>query len=64
MENIFLHKKESFYLQGIVSDITEQDTSFLNCEHRHMIKSGAPPDKVKSPVLSVTYIIPWFHMQN
>ena len=26
MENIFLHKK-SFYLQGILDDINEQDTS-------------------------------------
>ena len=37
--------QESFYLQGILSDINEQDTSFLHCKHKHMIKSGAPPDK-------------------
>ena len=36
----------SFYLQGILNDITEQDTSFLDCKHKHMMKSGAPPDKV------------------
>ena len=23
----------------------EQDTSFLDCKHKHMMKSGAPPDK-------------------
>ena len=33
------------YLQGILNDISEQDTSFLDCKHKHMMKSGAPPDK-------------------
>ena len=42
---VFAH--ESFYLQGILNDINEQDTSFLDCKHKHMIKSGAPPDKVR-----------------
>ena len=23
----------------------EQDTSFLDCKHKHMMKGGAPPDK-------------------
>ena len=46
MENIFLHKKVS-YLQGILDDINEQDTSFLDCKHKHMMKSGAPPDNVR-----------------
>ena len=36
-----------FYLQGILNDINEQDTSFLDCKHKHMIKRGAPPDKVR-----------------
>ena len=36
----------SFYLQGIINDSNEQDTSFLDCKHKHMMKSGAPPDKV------------------
>ena len=22
------------------------DTSFLDCKHKHIVKSGAPPDKV------------------
>ena len=47
MENIFLHKKVS-YLQGILNDINKQDTSFLDCNHKHMMKSGAPPDKVRA----------------
>ena len=42
-ENIFA--QESFYLQGILDDINEQNTSFLNCKHKHMMKSGAPPHK-------------------
>ena len=37
-KNIFA--QGSFYLQGILDDINEQDTSFLDCKH----KSGAPPD--------------------
>ena len=39
--------QESFYLQGILDDINEQDTSFLDCKHKHMMKSGAPPDKFR-----------------
>ena len=34
--------QESFYL----NDINEQDTSFLDCKHKHMLKCGAPPDKL------------------
>ena len=45
MENIFLHNK-FFYLHVILDDINEQDTSFLDCKHMHMIKSRAPPYKV------------------
>ena len=44
--NCALAGKESFYLHGIFNDITEQDTSLLDCKHKHMMKSGAPPDKV------------------
>ena len=25
--------------------VSEQDTSFLDCKHKHMMKSGAPPNK-------------------
>ena len=43
-EKIYFCAK-SFYLQGILDDINEQDTSFLDYKHKHMMKSGAPPDK-------------------
>ena len=55
---------ESFYLQGILDDINEQGTSFLDCKHKHMMKSGAPLDKFRVLYCMVTYIIPWFHKQN
>ena len=29
----------------ILNDINEQETSFLDCKHKHMMKCGAPPDK-------------------
>ena len=41
----YIFAQESFYLQGILNDINEQDTSFLDCKHKHMMKYGAPPDK-------------------
>ena len=41
----YIFEQESFYLQGILDDINEQDTSFLDCKHKHMMKSRAPPDK-------------------
>ena len=43
----YIFTQESFYLQGILNDIKEQDTSVLDCKHKHMMKSGAPPDKVR-----------------
>ena len=61
-ENIFLDKK-NYYLQGILNDFNEQDTSSLDYKHKHMMKIGAPPNKF-SHALSVTYRIPWFHRQN
>ena len=30
----------------MLNDINEQGTSFLECKQKHMMKSGAPPDKV------------------
>ena len=46
-KHVFAHvfAQESFYLQGILNDINVQDTSFLDCKHKHMMKCGAPPDK-------------------
>ena len=41
----YIFTQERFCLQGIFDDINEQDTSFLDCKHKHMMKSGAPPDK-------------------
>ena len=41
----YISVQESFYLQGILNDINEQDTSFLDCKHKHMMKCGTPPDK-------------------
>ena len=43
----YIFKQESFNLQGILNDISEQDTSLLDCKHKHMMKSGAPSDKVR-----------------
>ena len=37
--------EKGFYLQGILHYINEQDTSFVDCKHKHMMKSGARPDK-------------------
>ena len=42
----YIFTQGNFYLQGILKDINEQDTCFLNCKHKHMMKSGAPPDQV------------------
>ena len=60
----YILAQETFYLQGILDDINEQDTSFLDCKHKHMMKSGAPPDKFKVLYRMVTYRIQWFHKQN
>ena len=54
----YISAQESFYLQGILNDIDEQDTSFVHCKHKHMMKCGAPPDRM------FIYRIPWFHKQN
>ena len=43
----YICRQESFYLQGILNNMNEQDTSFLDCRHKHMMKSGAAPDKVR-----------------
>ena len=43
----YIFTQESFNVQGTINDINEQDTSFLDCKHKHMMKSGAPPDKVR-----------------
>ena len=35
----YIFAQESFYLQGILDDINEHDTSFLDCKHKHMVKA-------------------------
>ena len=42
----YIFTQESFCLHGTFNDITEQDTTLLDCKHKHMMKSGAPPDKI------------------
>ena len=46
----YIIAQESFYLQGKLDDINEKDTSFLDCKHKHIMKRGAPPDEIRSPV--------------
>ena len=60
----YIFAQESFYLQAILDDTNEQDTSFFDCKHKHMMKSGAPPDKFGVLHHMVTYRIPWFHKHN
>ena len=54
----YISAQESFYLQGILNDINEQDTSFLDYKHKHKIKCGALPDKFR--VLTI-YLPMEFH---
>ena len=51
MHGKYIFTQKSFYLQGILNDINEQDTPFLDCKHKHMMKSGAPPEKLHLGVL-------------
>ena len=51
----YFFTQKSLYLQGIPNDINEQDKSFLDCKHKHMMKSGAPPDKVLYRLLPIEF---------
>ena len=42
----YILTQESFYLYRIFNNISEQNTSLLDCKYKHMMKSGAPTDKV------------------
>ena len=42
----YIFTQENFYLQGILNDTNEQDMGFLDYKQKHMMKRGAPPDKV------------------
>ena len=47
MGNILLHKKVSIYKVYSVISINRTQSSFLDCKYKHMMKSGAPPYKVR-----------------
>ena len=32
----YIFTQKSFYLQGILNDTNEQDTTFLDCKHKHI----------------------------
>ena len=42
---IYFYTKKFLSTSGILNNINEQDTSFLDCKHKHMMKSGAPLTK-------------------
>ena len=44
LKYIFTQENFNLNVQGKLN-INEQDTSFLDCKHKHMMKSGAPHDK-------------------
>ena len=56
----YISVQESFYLQSILSNVNEQHISFLECKHKHMMKSGAPPDKFRALYHRFTYRIHGF----
>ena len=51
----YIFTQESFYLQSILNDINEQNTSVLDFKHNHMMKRGAPPDRVLYCLLNVEF---------
>ena len=46
----YISAEESFYLQGILNNINEQD-----CKHKHIMKCGAQPNKFR--VLDSVYLL-------
>ena len=64
MQGKYIFTQESFYIQGILNNINEQDTSFLDCKHKHMMKRGSSLHKVRLLYRMVAYRIRWFHNQN
>ena len=51
----YIFAQENSYLQGILNDINEQDTYFLDCKHKHMMNSKAPTVKVLYRVLPIEF---------
>ena len=43
----YIFTQESFIYKVCSTIYHEQDTSFHDCKHKHMMKSGAPPDKFR-----------------
>ena len=43
---IYLYTSFCLQVKGILNDINKQDTFFLDCKHYHIMKRGAPPDKL------------------
>ena len=39
----YIFAQGSFYLQGILDDINDQDTSFLDYKHKHMMNHSLVP---------------------
>ena len=64
MQEKYIFTQESFYLQDILNDIYERDTCFLECKHKHMMKSGAPPDKLEVLHRLSSIEFPGFTKQN
>ena len=61
----YIFAQEIFiYIVQLTMNHAEQNTYFLDCKHKHMMKSGAPPDKFGALYCMFTYRIPWFHKQN
>ena len=56
----YIFTQEGFYPQGILNDINKQDTAFLDCKYNHMMKSGAPLDKIGVLYHLLPNRIPWF----
>ena len=54
-----MHEKIYFctrkFLSTSYNNINEQDTSFLDCKHKHMMKCGATPDKFR---VHIPYVYP------
>ena len=63
LEKIYF-EQASLYLQGIQDDINEKNTSVVDCKHKHMMKSRAPPEKFGVLYHMFTYSISWFHNQH
>ena len=60
----YIFAQESLYLQGLLDDIKEQNTSFVDCKHKHMMKRGAPPDNLRVLYRMLPIEFHGLHKQN